>query len=84
MAALPYPHPTSADVTKRMRRNPRRDTGPERALRSALHLRGLRFRKALPIRAPSRVVRPDVARIEAALRSQRQPLAGAEPGQLGG
>lgn len=43
-----------------MRRNPRRDTGPEVALRSELHRRGLRFRKDLPLRAPGRVVRPDV------------------------
>ena len=43
-----------------MRRNPRRDTGPELALRSELHRRGLRFRKDLPLRVPGRVVRPDV------------------------
>jgi DNA mismatch endonuclease (patch repair protein) len=43
-----------------MRRNPRRDTGPEVALRSELHRRGLRFRKDLPVRVPHRVVRPDV------------------------
>lgn len=43
-----------------MRRNPRRGTGPEVALRSELHRRGLRFRKNLPVRAPGRVVRPDV------------------------
>jgi DNA mismatch endonuclease (patch repair protein) len=43
-----------------MRRNPRRDTGPELALRSELHRRGLRFRKDLPLRLPSRVVRPDI------------------------
>ncbi|MEV4421947.1 very short patch repair endonuclease [Patulibacter sp. NPDC049589] len=43
-----------------MRANPRRDTKPEIALRSALHRRGLRFRKDLPIRLPERVVRPDV------------------------
>ena len=43
-----------------MRRNPRRDTGPEVALRSELHRRGLRFRKDLPLRPPGRVVRPDV------------------------
>jgi DNA mismatch endonuclease (patch repair protein) len=44
-----------------MRRNPRRDTGPELAVRSELHRRGLRFRKDLPLRVPGRVVRPDVA-----------------------
>jgi DNA mismatch endonuclease, patch repair protein len=60
MEALPYPQPSSAAVTKRMRRNPRRDTKPEVAVRSALHARGLRFRKDLPLRLPDRVVRPDV------------------------
>ncbi len=43
-----------------MRRNPRRDTRPELAVRSELHRRGLRFRKDLPLRVPGRVVRPDV------------------------
>jgi DNA mismatch endonuclease (patch repair protein) len=61
MAPLPYPQPTSAQVSARMRRNPRRDTRPEVALRSELHRRGLRFRKDLPLRVPGRVVRPDVA-----------------------
>jgi DNA mismatch endonuclease (patch repair protein) len=58
---LPYPHPTSREVSERMRRNPRRDTRPEIELRSELHRRGLRFRKDLPLRVPGRVVRPDVA-----------------------
>ncbi len=58
---LPYPKPTSPEVSARMRRNPRRDTRPEIVLRSELHLRGLRFRKDLPLRVPGRVVRPDVA-----------------------
>jgi DNA mismatch endonuclease (patch repair protein) len=57
---LPYPNPTSAEVSARMRRNPRRDTQPEIALRSELHRRGLRFRKDMPLRVPGRVVRPDV------------------------
>src|SRR4051812_41137052 len=43
-----------------MRRNPRRDTKPEVALRSALHGMGLRFRKDHAIRTQARVVRPDV------------------------
>src|SRR5437763_1104846 len=44
-----------------MRANRRRDTGPERALRSALHRLGLRFRVDLPIRPDGgRAVRPDV------------------------
>jgi DNA mismatch endonuclease (patch repair protein) len=61
MNPLPYPHPTSPEVSQRMRRNPRRNTKPEIMLRSALHRRGLRFRKDLPIRADGKVVRPDIA-----------------------
>jgi DNA mismatch endonuclease (patch repair protein) len=57
---LPYPHPTSGDVSKRMRANPRCDTKPEIALRSELHRLGLRFRKDLPLRLADRIVRPDV------------------------
>ena len=60
MAPLPYPHPTSREVSTRMRRNPRRDTRPEKELRSELHRRGLRFRKDPPLRVPGRVVRPDI------------------------
>lgn len=60
MDPLPYPHPTDARVSERMRKNPRRDTAPEIALRRVLHARGLRFRKDLPIRTVERVVRPDV------------------------
>jgi DNA mismatch endonuclease, patch repair protein len=44
-----------------MRANRRRDTGPERTLRSALHALGLRFRVDMPIRpVAGRSVRPDV------------------------
>jgi DNA mismatch endonuclease (patch repair protein) len=44
-----------------MRANRRRDTGPERAVRSLLHARGMRFRVDLPIRVGVfRPVRPDV------------------------
>jgi DNA mismatch endonuclease (patch repair protein) len=43
-----------------MQRNPRRDTLPEVAVRSALHRRGLRFRRDHAIWLPDRVVRPDV------------------------
>jgi DNA mismatch endonuclease, patch repair protein len=57
---LPYPHPTSIDVTKRMRRNMRTDTHPEIIVRSELHRKGLRFRKDLPLRLPNRIVRPDI------------------------
>lgn len=57
---LPYPHPTSPDVTRRMKANRRTDTKPELALRSALHRAGVRFRKDYPVRLPGRTVRPDV------------------------
>jgi DNA mismatch endonuclease (patch repair protein) len=60
MAPLPYPQPTSEQVSARMRRNPRRDTAAEVALRCELHRRGRRFRKDLPLRTSQRVVRPDV------------------------
>lgn len=43
-----------------MRRNRRRDSRAELALRRELHRRGLRFRVDLPIRVPGRLVRPDV------------------------
>ncbi|MCH9732627.1 MAG: very short patch repair endonuclease [Actinomycetia bacterium] len=39
----------------------RTDTRPELLLRSALHARGLRFRKDYAIRADGRIIRPDVA-----------------------
>jgi DNA mismatch endonuclease, patch repair protein len=57
---LGYPEPLDTDVSQRFRANRRRDTKPERALRSELHARALRFRKDLPIRAGARLVRPDV------------------------
>jgi DNA mismatch endonuclease (patch repair protein) len=60
MRSLPYPRPTSPEVSARMRRNPRRDTQPEIALRKELHARGFRFRKDLLLRVPGRSVRPDV------------------------
>jgi DNA mismatch endonuclease (patch repair protein) len=60
MAPLPYPTPTSTDVTKRMRKNGRRDSRAELALRTELHGRGLRYRVDLPIRAAGRLVRPDI------------------------
>jgi DNA mismatch endonuclease, patch repair protein len=44
-----------------MKANRRRDSGPERALRSAMHRTGLRYRVDYPIRTPgARLVRPDV------------------------
>jgi len=46
-----------------MRANRRTNTGPERALRSELHRRGLRFRVDHPVevRQPGRRPRPDIA-----------------------
>lgn len=41
--------PSSADVSARMSRLPRRDTAPEVALRRLLHLRGMRYRVNLPV-----------------------------------
>ncbi|MGY1722736.1 very short patch repair endonuclease [Blastococcus sp. SYSU DS0533] len=38
------PQPRDAQVSLQMQRMPRRDTGPEVALRRELHARGLRFR----------------------------------------
>lgn len=58
---LPYPHPVDSVSTTIMRANRRVDTGPERALRSALHRRGLRFRKDHRVRLPTRAARIDVA-----------------------
>ncbi|MGH8906961.1 MAG: very short patch repair endonuclease [Egibacteraceae bacterium] len=43
-----------------MRSNRRRDTGPERRLRSHLHALGYRFRVDLPLVLPARRVRPDL------------------------
>lgn len=39
----------------------RTDTKQEVALRSALHRRGLRFRKDLAVRVEGRIIRPDIA-----------------------
>lgn len=43
-----------------MEANRRSDTTPERLLRSALHVRGLRYRKDRRIEAAGRKVRPDL------------------------
>jgi DNA mismatch endonuclease (patch repair protein) len=52
---------SSPAIRRTMQSNRGRDTGPEIALRSALHQLGLRFRKNLLIRTASGVkVRPDV------------------------
>jgi DNA mismatch endonuclease (patch repair protein) len=60
MAASGYPHPSSAAATAVMKANHRVDTRPERALRSALHRQGERFRKDFSIRAGDVRVRPDI------------------------
>lgn len=58
---LPYAEPSSPAASAMGRANRRSDTKPETDLRSALHRRGLRFRKDLPIRLPNaRPIRPDV------------------------
>lgn len=55
------PPPSSKHATATMRANRGVDTGPERALRSALHRRGLRFRKNVRLDLESRRrVRPDI------------------------
>lgn len=60
-SALPYPHPSSPGVTAAMKGNRRVDSRPEVALRSALHRRGLRFRKDVPLRPAERLRRVDIA-----------------------
>lgn len=55
------PGPSSAAAQRTMLGNRRRDSTPERRLRSALHATGLRFRVDLPISVPGRrPIRPDV------------------------
>lgn len=41
--------PSSAAVSARMSRHPRRDTGPELALRRILHSAGMRYRVQVPV-----------------------------------
>jgi DNA mismatch endonuclease (patch repair protein) len=60
MTSLPYPVPLDEAVSRRMRRNLKRDTRPEIALRSELHSRGARFRTNLLVRVDGLSVRPDV------------------------
>ncbi|WP_350339734.1 very short patch repair endonuclease [Actinotalea lenta] len=43
------PAPSSAAVSARLSRHPRRDTGPELALRSRLHAAGHRYRVGYPV-----------------------------------
>lgn len=56
-----YPAPLSEGRSRNMRANRRADTRPETVLRSALHRRGLRFRKDLLLRLGDGVrVKPDI------------------------
>ena len=58
---VPGVPPSSSHATATMRANRGRDTAPEVALRSALHARGLRFRKNVRIDlGDRRRVRPDI------------------------
>jgi DNA mismatch endonuclease (patch repair protein) len=57
---VPYPEPRGEAATKIGKANRRRDTKPEVRLRSALHARGLRFRKDHLLRIADVRVRPDV------------------------
>lgn len=58
--ALPYPVPTSAAASAVMRANRKTDTGPELALRAAMHRIGLRYRLRRRIDAGRVRVVPDV------------------------
>jgi len=49
MTASTPPKASSPEVSKRMKRVRRRDTGPELRLRSELHRQGLRFRVDVPV-----------------------------------
>jgi DNA mismatch endonuclease, patch repair protein len=57
---LPYPYPESGASSNAVRANRRRDTKPEKRLRSLLHRRGYRFRKDMAIEVSGLRVRPDV------------------------
>lgn len=58
---VPYPEPGNEAASKIGRANRRTNTKPEVLLRSALHRRGLRFRKDHLLRLGRVRVRPDVA-----------------------
>jgi len=61
-AVADYPKSSSAGRSANMRANRRADTGPEMALRRALHGRGYRYRKDYRLDlAPGARVRPDIA-----------------------
>jgi len=54
------PAPSSYTARRTMEANRRVDTRPERLLRSALHARGLRFRKDRRVSVEGHRVRPDI------------------------
>ena len=57
---VPYPEPLNDSVSKIGRANHLRDTKPEVRIRSAVHRRGLRFRKNFLLRVAGVRVRPDL------------------------
>jgi DNA mismatch endonuclease (patch repair protein) len=57
---VPYPEPTDASATRVATGNKRKDTTAEVRLRSALHRRGLRYRKDRLVRLDGLNVRPDI------------------------
>ena len=58
---VPYPAPKNSAATRVGKGNRRTGTKPEMRLRSALHRRGLRFRKDFPIGVEGRrAIRPDI------------------------
>ncbi|HEX5097544.1 MAG TPA: very short patch repair endonuclease [Acidimicrobiia bacterium] len=57
---VPYPVPKNTAATRVGKGNTRKDTTPEVRLRSALHGRGLRFRKDFVLVVEGRRVRPDI------------------------
>jgi DNA mismatch endonuclease, patch repair protein len=60
VSSLPYPFPTSPAASSVMRSNRRVNTSPELRIRSALHRRGLRFRKDYLLVVGSTRVRVDI------------------------
>lgn len=57
---MPSAPPTSRHATLTMRANRGRDTGPELAIRSALHRAGWRFRVDHPVKVGGIRTRPDI------------------------
>jgi DNA mismatch endonuclease, patch repair protein len=61
VAVPPSPSPSSPGRSRNMAAIRRRDTGPEKRIRSLLHASGLRFRVDYPIRiGNARPIRPDI------------------------